>query len=460
MDEMISQFDRLPPSSIDAEMALIGSMVIADPNDPMLSQINGLVSGDDMFSADHQIIFETINALRRSKVPVDVVTVCNDLSSRQLLEEIGGRSYIGKIFNTMPSAAHGEHYAKIVRGKARLRNGIAISNDLLRAAYSPHSVGEEDQILAAAASQLLEASIRGRENAVYRLGDVATALVRARNRPDGFDRLKTGMKQFDNLIGGLPIGGQTVVASKPGMGKSALAKQWALDISGSGLAVGIISIEESVAKIAANAVANFSGVPNNRIRFSRASKEEWDRADLALPEIVNRPVYVVDSALKISSIISCAELLVNRYRCGMIVVDHIHLIDAEPEKHQNREREISKVSGMLKMTWKRLNVAGVVCAQLNRGSGSERPTKENLRDSGTLEQDGDVIILLHREDYYRKQEAIKTNTPVELDGKLEGIIDKNKDGAVGTVDLLFDESFQLITDQSNDDPAYEYSNHF
>ena len=441
-------FDRLPPSSIDAEVCVLASLMLAMPDDPMIAGINSLIGGEDFFQADHQIIFETIQRMRAARKPIDGISVCNELESKKLLQEIGGREYVGRIFNTVPSAAHGEHYAKIVLGTALKRRLIAISNDALRMAYTPHEVGDEAKMLTDIASKLCDAAMRGRGAEVRRLGDVAREIYEGRSRPEVFDRIKTRLDELDACIGGLPIRGHTLIAGKPGMGKSALAKQILANIAFAGAPVGIISIEETAPKIAGNVISSATGVPNNRIRFNTANEQEWSLVELALAEIDDLPFFIVDSASTISSIISMAELLRHRHHCQVIAVDHAHLIDAEAEKHQNREREISKISSSLKMTWKRLGVAGVLCAQLNRGSGRDRPTKENLRDSGTLEQDGDVIIIVHREDYYRKQDAA-AGAEVQMDNVLELIIDKNKDGAVGNIPVRFDEKTQLIRDLRN-----------
>ena len=444
--EPINAFDRLPPHSIDAEKCLIASLMLCD-SPVVFATVKSLVKGGDFFQADHQIIFDELMRMQSAGVAIDAVTLVNALDARKLLDEIGGRAYVGEILQSIPSPAHFEHYAKIVREKALLRAAIAIANDLLRDAYLPMEFGEADTVLSRGASKLALAAIQGKGQQVHRLGDAMLDVAARRHDPKSFARIKTGLTELDELIGGLLIGGDTIIAGKPGMAKSALLKQLAKNIASEGVCVGIISVEETRHKIAENALASAAQVANNRIAFGTASNAEWVRIESAAGEFSNLPVFIVDCAFSISQILSMADLLVYQHGCSVIMVDHVHLIDAEPEKHQNREREISKISGALKMAWKRLNVAGIKAAQLNRSSGRERPTKENMRDSGSLEQDGDVIILLHREDYYRKQDA-KNGEPVELDGVLELIVDKNKSGAVGTVAVHFEEKYQLIHDMN------------
>ncbi len=248
------------------------------------------------------------------------------------------------------------------------------------------------------------------------------------------------------MIGGLRIRGTTLVGGKPGMGKSALSKQILENIARAGVCVGLITVEEDRYKVATNRLASASGVPNNRIAQAKTTAQELVKVFDGIASLPANKFFIIDVARKLSEIVAAAHLLATKHGCKVIAVDHVHIVDGEKDVRENREREISKISSTLKLLWKSLEVAGVEACQLNRGAGSERPTMANLRDSGTLEADGDIILLLHREDYYRKKEWKPGQPPPQMDDVLEVIVGKNKDGAEGTIKAHFNESTQTVSD--------------
>jgi len=259
------------------------------------------------------------------------------------------------------------------------------------------------------------------------------------NESDELRRIPTGIRDLDKLIGGLRVGGKTIIGAKPGMGKSLLLKQIGLNLTRRGVRFGVISVEESKFKIAENTLSNQSGVINNRIAFGKLDDSEWRRLAAALPELAQLPFFICDTVRKLSAIIAAIHVMKYEHGCEVIAVDHLHIIDGESD--DNREREISKISAELKWVWKDLGVAGIEAAQLNRASGKDRPSLASLRDSGSLEQDADVVLLLHREDYYRDAKSKVPPTNV-----LECLIPKNKDGAPGNVRVNYDGARQQVSD--------------
>jgi replicative DNA helicase len=431
------QFDRLPPHSIEAEMALLGSLLLADGDKGLFAQVRGVVDRDCFYQADHQIVFDVVARMLEQGRAIDGLTVREELGRRQLLEEIGGTSYLGQILHSVPSSAHAVHYARIVREKSMLRQLISLSNDALRAAYAPANDDNAGQLLADFAAKASRASTGGRASEVHRI-DVVAREVLARREKEDVLRIPTGIGDLDNVVGGLRKGGKTIVGAKPGMGKSLLVKQIGWNVVRAGVPFGLITVEETRHKVAENLLANASNVPNNRIAFGTAGPEEWDAIDAAVGILDGRPFFVVDAARKLSHIVAMAHVLACQHGCQVIAVDHLHIIDPEAAGRENREQEMSRISAELKWVWKDLNVCGIEAAQLNRKSGRDRPQLDSLRDSGSLEQDGDTIILLHREDYYRRTEG------GQPDQVLEAIVAKNKDGATGTVPLFFDEARQSV----------------
>ena len=438
------QFDRMPPHDLGAERSLLGSLMLSEDDPVLYAKVGGIIGRDDFFQADHQIVYDALVDLRRRRRPIDGVLLCAYLRERGLLDEIGGLGTIGQILNTVPTSAHGEYYARAVHAAAVARGLISLGNRAIRDGYAAGHAEDLSAALSRLAADAAALSVSGKVQAVHRIGDVVAEVAAAGRRQDNASRLlPTGLDAIDRVIGGLPVGGHTLVAGKPGMGKSLLLKQFALNLSASGVPVGIISVEETRQKIAENALANRAGVVNGRIAHGTASAEEWDRVDEAAAALADAPYHIVDSASTLSDILAMAELLVHQHRCRVVMVDHLHIIDGQPGRNENREREVSNISAGLKFAWKRLAVAGVCAAQLNRGSGRDRPTLTSLRDSGSLEADGDVVLLVHREDYYRKQDG----AVADLDGLAEVIVAKNKSGAAGVVVVRMDEARQRVEDR-------------
>jgi replicative DNA helicase len=257
--------------------------------------------------------------------------------------------------------------------------------------------------------------------------------------------IPTGIESLDAQIGGWLRGGKHLIGGKAGMGKSALMKQAALNCAAAGRTVGFISVEESRRKVIRNMLANLADVPNNRLAFRTLYPTDHAKVEAASERLSGMPLHVVDAARKLTEISAAVHRLAVEKGAEVIFVDHLHLIDGETD--DNREREISKISAELKVLWRRLNVAGVEAAQLNRKGGRDRPGMENLRDSGSLEFDSDVILLLHREDYYNRTEP--SYTPDKI---LECNIAKNKDGATAILPLGFDESRLMILNRADDLP--------
>lgn len=433
-------FERLPPSDLRAERSVLASLMLCGDDRATFEQTRAGLAAGAFYPADHAVIFQALCDLADRRTAIDSTTLVHEMNRRQVLEEVGGIEYVGQILGSCPSAAHGPHYATIVREKARLRALLSLCNDTIRSIYSPADDDVAESIGMGLAAKAARVATTGKPNQVHRLGDVAHEVYEAKGAGNP-QRIPTGLRDLDRLIGGLRRGGKTIVGAKPGMGKSTLLKQIGLNLSRGGVTFGVISVEESRQKIAENALSNESGVLNNRIAFGRLEPDEWTRLAQATGELARLPFLIIDSARRLSNILAAVRILHAEHGCQVIAVDHLHLVDGETDEH--REREVSKISAELKWVWKDLNVAGIEAAQLNRGGGRDRPTLASLRDSGSLEQDADTVILLHREDYYRDAKS-----KVPPDYVLEAIVAKNKDGATCTVPLNYDGARQRISDRN------------
>lgn len=431
------QFDRLPPHSYEAEMCLLASMML---DKDVATRAMQVVDRDDFFQADHQLIFDVLARRYRAGQPVDALLLREELVRRQLLEEVGGNAYLGQILDSVPSAAHGEHYAKVIRGKAVLRRIIAQSNDALRDCYAPLDGLTEAEVARKHADALSMIAATGTTDTFRRLGDVVSDVIDAKMRNE-VRRVPTAIGSLDAVIGGLPLGGFVLIGGRPGSGKSQLGKQVLKNVAETFGPVGLVTVEESEEKVAENMLSNAAGVENNRIAYNRLEAGHWSELIRVTPDLERLDFWVDDAPVRLGEVESAVTTAAVKHGCRLVMVDYLQLIDPDTAG-ENENREITKISKTLKACAKRLDIALVAMCQLNRGNetGSIRkPALRDLRGSGSLEQDGDVIVLLHREDYYHYQEQGYVPTH-----QLEAIVAKNKYGCLGVVPLHFSGKYQRV----------------
>lgn len=431
-------FDRLLPHDIAAEMCVLGSM-LADRE--MTAEVQAVLSADAFFQVDHQIIFKVIGELSK-RGAVDAMLLRAEMEKRDVLAECGGIQYLAEIVGCQPSAAHGVYYAKIVAEKFRQREIISACNDAIRAAYTPHAGDPSETICARLEAAMASIRDRGTKDTIRRLDEILQTAIESR-LAGKVAQMRFGLTELDELCGGMPIGGFTIIAGAAGMGKSALTKQIALNAARAGVKVGIIAVEESCDKIAANYLANASGVESSKIMYNRLHADELQRICGAPKHLPGEFIFVDDAQQKMSSIETTARRLVKRHGCGMLIVDHIHIIDGESEG--NRTQEIGEISLGLKNLFKNLGVAGIGAAQVNRGwKKGEAPSLDYMRDSGSLGADADLALMLYRDDYFRWKEDPKNFV---ADHELKVYVVKNKAGGEGMVTTTFIGDTQSVTDR-------------
>jgi replicative DNA helicase len=424
-DETIAgQFDRLPPCSIESEMCMLGSMMLDKEAIGIVLAIVGRVA---IYQADHQIIFDVLVKLYEQNRPIDVVIVREELVKRGLLQEIGGASYLGQIISSVPSSGHVAHYANVVRETHLLRQYIEYANKILRDAYGSHeqSADEMGQGIATRLASIVSAN---KGSTGHKLIDVAQEVYEQMER-EQTERIFLGVKTLDDA--GLSVGlGETVIlAARPSMGKSLLAKQIAVEVALKHPVI-LVSTEERRDKIARNVFANLANIDNHRIRDGRKSLTEADWRALAgsLADIARRNLIIVDDAFHIRRICTLVPALVAKHKARMVIIDHMHRIRSDDKSPYER---ITSISLALSTLMKETQVAGIVLAQLNREAPKredKRPTITDLRESGSIEQDADAILFLHREDYYHLDDRDYIATR-----EAEVIVAKFRDGIRGNV---------------------------
>jgi replicative DNA helicase len=424
------QFDRLPPHSIESEMCLLASMMLEKE---MIGQAVQLIDRESFYQADHQIIYDVLLKLYEMNRPIDSVILFEELVKRQLLEEVGGTSYIAQILNSVPSSAHGMHYAGIVREKAMLRQLIAASNDILRDSYAPYE--QADVVLDKAERRIFEIAqkkVGGNMEPMEKVLHEVFEMIENR----GQRGLITGFHELDDMLNGLQKGEMIIVAARPSMGKTAMAMNMieyiAADLR---LPCAVFSLEMSKQQLAQRMLCSRGRIDAHKLRKGMLNSQEYTTLATVVGELAKAPVWVDDSAgLTPLELRAKARRLKLQHDVQCIMIDYMQLMDNPgPE---SRQQQISEISRAVKSVARELNIPVICLSQLNRmteGREGHRPRMSDLRESGSIEQDADVVMLLHREDYYRMSEQ-----DFQPDNIAEIIVAKQRNGPTGTIKLTFD----------------------
>ncbi len=426
---LASQFDKLPPHSIEGEMCLLASMML---DKEMIGQIVQIVDRESFFQTDHQIIFDVLVKLYEQNRSIDALIVREELIKRQLLDEIGGVQYLAAILNTVPSAAHGAHYAGIVREKALLRQLISASNDILRDAYAPHEQAE--LVLDKAEKKIFEIAQKKVGKAMTSMEDVLHEVFdMIENR--GQRGIETGFFELDDMLNGMQAGEMIIVAARPSMGKTAFAMNIIEHVAADLLMpCAVFSLEMSKQQLAQRMLCSRGQVDAHRLRKGMLSNEEFQQLAVTVGELAKAPIWVDDSpGLTPLELRAKARRLKLQHDIKCVMIDYLQLMDNPGV--ESRQQQISEISRAIKAVARELNVPVLALSQLNRateGRDGHRPRMSDLRESGSIEQDADVVALLHREDYYRMAEP-----DFQPDNIAEVIIAKQRNGPTGTVKLTF-----------------------
>ncbi len=452
---------RLPPQSNEAEQSLLGGLML---DDRRFEEVNDEISTNDFYSNNHQIIYRAIMSLIDHSEPVDVVTVSEHLQTNDDLERIGGLSYLGNLANNTPSTANIVTYAKIIRERSVLRQLIAAANDISGAAFSPdgRSPREIVDIAERLVFNISETDDRRREGfepmdeIIRRSVDIIEALHKSGSHITG---LATGYADLDEKTAGLQKGDLIVVAGRPSMGKTSLcmniAEYAAIEEK---KAVAIFSMEMPSESLAMRLMSSLGRVNSNKIRSGQLTDEDWPRIMSAVSLLDGAKIFVDDSAgLTPMEIRSRARRLarenVEEGGLGLIVIDYLQLMQSSGGgSNENRATEISSMTRSLKMLAKELNVPLIILSQLNRSleqRPDKRPVMSDLRESGAIEQDADVILFIYRDEVY--------NEDTEAKGIAEIIIGKQRNGPIGKVRLTFRGEFTRFENFSSSD--YEQLSH-
>ena len=429
-----SQFERLPPWNEDAEKCTIASMLL---DKGVCGEVLEIIHREVWFSADHQIIFDVLVKLWEENKAIDAVIVSDELKKRGLLEEIGGILTLADILNKVPSAAHGIHYAGIVKQHWLLRRVIEECNNGLRGAYAPHNDARE----------VIEKLERGvfaiAEEKSGACGGVEMSQVLMevfeQLESRGQRGLETGFFELDEMLNGLQNGEMIVLAARPSQGKTALALNFIEHIAGvNRIPCGMFSLEMSKQALAQRLMCSQAQIDSHKLRKGLLRSDEYTKLADTVGTLSKAQIIVDDSGnLNPLALRAGARRMKLKHDIRCLVIDYMQLMDASEQtaSKEGRQQQVTEISRTIKSVARELDIPVVALSQLNRsveGREGHRPRLSDLRESGSIEQDADVVMLLHREDYYRMSEP-----NFQPDNLAEVIIAKQRNGPVGTVKLMF-----------------------
>ena len=456
MDENQISSLKVPPHSIEAEQSILGGLLI---DNKAIDRIAGQVSASDFYRNDHQIIFSHISKLIDHNQPADIVTVAESLEQNSELTKVGGVAYLGLIAENTPTASNISGYAKIVRERSIMRNLVEVGSDIVESAFSPQGK-DAQQLLDESESKIFQIADAGTSE---KLGfvDIKELLPKAAQRiddlyqlddPNGVTGVPTGYADLDQKTAGLQPGDLIIIAGRPSMGKTSLALNIAEHVGmEAGLPVAIFSMEMGAAQLTMRLLGSGGKLDQHKMRIGQLEDEDWPKLTNALGVLNEAPIFIDEgSALNSYEVRARARRLHRQQgKLGLIVIDYIQLMSsANDQSGENRATEVSEISRSLKALAKELNVPVVALSQLNRSVESrpdKRPMMSDLRESGAIEQDADVIMFIYRDEVYNPETAEK--------GVAEILLSKQRNGPTGVAKLTFLGQYTRFENYAN--PGYD-----
>jgi replicative DNA helicase len=432
--------DRLQPQNLEAEQCLLGSLLLDSAS---IHEVDTKVDPSSFYLKKHQTLFRVVQSLTDEGKPVDAILMREELSRRNLLEEVGGSDYLASLVNAVPSSANAEYYADIVREKALLRGYINAANAILKKANEPGGTSEELAVLAEQEIFRISQGQTSTATPIHAIvSQVFARILSVRDRSQRVTGLATGYFGLDDLTSGLQGDQLIIVAGRPSMGKSSFALNVVEHVAvREQKNVLVFSLEMQGQQVAQNMICSHARIDAHRVRKGTVTEDEKHRLLETASGFSSAPIYIDDSSgLSINQIRSRARRIHMKSPLHLVVVDYLQLIEVRGQeagsRFDNRQTEISFISRQLKAMARELHVPVMALSQLNREvekRPDHRPMLADLRESGAIEQDADVVMLLHRPGYYK--DAAADNNEAEV------IIAKQRTGPVGKVDLVFFRQF-------------------
>jgi replicative DNA helicase len=429
---------KLPPHSLEAEQSVLGGLLLENAS---ADDVGDAVADADFYSEAHRLIYQHIVALVSDGRPADVVTVAETLASAQKLDYVGGLPYLGALVQNVPTAANIRHYARIVRERSILRQLAATAGEIADSAYNPLGRSAKEVLDQAEAKVLHIAEQGSRGTQVFApIGTLLAGVVERieelynRDDPSAVTGIPTGFADLDEKTSGLQPGDLVVVAGRPSMGKTAFALNIGEHVAlAAKKPVAVFSMEMGAAQLAMRMIGSVGRLDQHMLRTGRLGPDDWEKLTAALGRLHEAPVLIDETpALTAIEVRSRARRLTKQYgTLGLVIIDYLQLMQAS-SSGENRATEISEISRSMKALAKELQVPVMALSQLNRSleqRPNKRPVMSDLRESGAIEQDADVILFIYRDEVY--------NADTQDKGTAEIIIGKQRNGPIGMVRLTF-----------------------
>ena len=429
--------ERVIPSNIEAEKSVLGAMFLSKY---ALQRAVESLNKDMFYSDAHAKIFEVICELSEKSIPIDSTTVVNELGKKNYLNQVGGVEYLSEVINFVPSANNIDEYIKIVEEKSILRRLIEEANFIASDAYQMD--GELTDVLDQAEKRILSvvktkggSEFRSIQDVLLKTQDDLEKLSQNKGEVTG---ISTGFYDLDKVTSGLHPNELIIIAARPAMGKTAFALNLATNIASlNNKTVALFNMEMGAEQLATRMISSVGQVQGYKMRTARFDHEDWKKINEAMSRLADMKLFIDDTpGMTIGEIrAECRRLAANTEDLGAVIIDYLQLITGSAKWGGNRQQEVSEISRSLKTLAMELNIPIIALAQLSRsveGRDNKRPILSDLRESGSIEQDADIVAFLYRDDYYNKEAAID-----EYTSKSEFIIGKHRNGPTTTVDLIF-----------------------
>ncbi|MEC0093745.1 replicative DNA helicase [Paenibacillus macquariensis subsp. defensor] len=430
-------YDRIPPQNLEAEQAVIGAILLQDE---AIITVMERVHTEDFYDKPHQLIFEAMLNLGEANQPIDLITLTSLLQDRGQLEEIGGVSYLAKLAHAVPTAANVDYYAQIIEEKSMLRRLIRTATSIVSEGYT----GGEDVsgMLGDAERKILEISNRRSGSGFVVIKDVLMEVFdkveMLHENKGGTSGIPTGFVDLDKMTNGFQRNDLIIVAARPSVGKTAFALNIAQNVAvRANETVAIFSLEMSAPQLVQRMICAEANLDANVMRTGEFKDDDWAKLTMGISSLSEAQIYIDDTpGVTVADIRAKCRRLKKEKGLGMIVIDYLQLIQGRGKGGENRQQEVSEISRTLKQIARELELPVIALSQLSRGveqRQDKRPMMSDLRESGSIEQDADIVSFLYRDDYY--------NADSEKKNIIEIIIAKQRNGPVGTVELVFLKNF-------------------
>ncbi|GAA0936890.1 replicative DNA helicase [Kribbella koreensis] len=438
-------FDRTPPQDLAAEQCVLGAMMLSKD---AIADVIETLRGTDFYRPAHEIVFDAVTDLYARGEPADAITVAAELAKRGEMGRIGGAPYVHTLVASVPLAANAGYYAHIVREKAILRRLVEAGTKIVQIGYAGE--GEVDDVVDQAQAEIYSVTEKRTTEDYAPLKDIMEGALdeieAIDSRGDAMVGVPTGFTDLDELTNGLHPGQMIIVAARPAMGKSTLGLDFARSASiKHGLTSCVFSLEMSRNEITMRLLSAEAKVPLHHMRNGKMTDEDWARLARKMGEVSEAPLFIDDSPnLTMMEIRAKARRLKQRHDLKLIVIDYLQLMTSG-KKVESRQLEVSEFSRSIKLLAKELELPVIAICQLNRGSeqrSDKRPMASDLRESGSLEQDADVVILLHREDAYEREST--------RPGEADFIVAKHRNGPTADIVVAFQGHYSRFVDMAHD----------